>query len=1114
VFPVDRAHADVPFESLLTSWSSTPTRDDRTHRNQLEQRSARPSRLVCIAVLATAIGLVVLGSAGPALADTQAPDTVSATTGTAASAAPQTTPPAASDTPSATPTDTTTTGADTAGDDPGTGTVADATTTSDATTLDPLASNTDSTAADPTAVQNGNSQAADAEATATQTDPSNGTLAVRVDDPGATGSVTQTNTATSTASSTADGNPAPAAGDQTATATATTNQTGPQNTNVTVLVDSPGDVGAVNQTNTATATAGAQANDGGTADATARQTSPGNVNVTVRVGSAGDNGDVSQANTTAATAGGGTSPAAAPTTPATAGPAGTDQTVTTSGSAAVANAGAVDQEIQQLAGVDTPPDSAAASPAATPPANARASGTANATQTGALNANVSIRVGSPGVDGAVTQVNGVTATGTTPAQSIVTVTPGTNAAVAVSFPTLPTLPTGTDWQWNWIWDGTWTQPTDGSDPNTASADGSIWNWIWSSVPGSSGAASSSATAGQTGLWTWNWTWALSDGSTYTWSSQQTCTCDWTWNWSWDWDTQTPASTPTPTASTPAAPATTPSDPAPFDPSTDSGPVVQTNSVSAEAAASVTFQSTQDVQQDVPTAEPNSDPNTDPTGDPTTGVDQRLANAQSAEADATATQIDPANGNTAWNVPVASVTQANLVAAEASALVSVEVDQAVGQQQQGADPATTDSAVDQWLGAGQAVTNAQTAEAAAEADQTSTLNANIVVAPSPNQAAIASIEQTNWGGVQADVRLDATIGQEIDQGQVAADSTSQEADASQVHANAQDATAGAIVGQTRTTNLDNVTVPAGSRATNPSVRQRNLVFTSATATDTSDVQAWIAQGQGGGADAQLSSADQQASVRQSALSYSPASQTGLLNYAEWAGIEPPADVPPPASPPDTTGTGTGDTPLPVATTPTTPVTQPAASAPYRLTTRIAAAPSHHRSGSNGRTPRRPHRHTSTGAIATPLAVGHARPARHSAPFLPPVAPVAPTAPAATSAATTTQVVQAATVTTPAPPTEAAAAAAVGRSGDTEHGGGNVPVNSERAIVLGGFQDPFALPGNAPSIGASGSAPPPPGGGVWAEPGRFKLAAPAPIGPRMPTSTPGWSTAFIEPFERPG
>jgi hypothetical protein len=574
---------------------------------------------------------------------------------------------------------------------------------------------------------------------------------------------------------------------------------------------------------------------------------------------------------------------------------------------------------------------------------------------------------------------------------------------------------------------------------------------------------------------------------------------------------TPATTTS--ADAPAPPADTPA--AAFDPFTDDGPVVQTNTVTAAAAATVTFQATQQVEQDQVGADPDADLGAQ--------VDQRLANAQTAIADAVAEQTDPENQNAVRGVPVASVTQTNFVAADATATATAQVIQLIGQQQE------TDQSVAPWLVAGQAASNSQTAEAAAQAVQTAPQNLDFVVAPAPNQAAVGGVEQTNAGMATAGTELDTFVWQEIDQGQLVGDSTEQEADAAQAQANAQSGLVAATVAQTRTTNLNDLVVPAGSRATNPTVRQQNLAATGVTATDTSELDALITQGQGGSGLAELASAAQQATVRQSALAYSPASQSDLLNRAAWAGIEPPADdspAPPPDAPPDDPGPGSGgggngapNAPAPVPFAPTAPFAFGTRASTTGTTTRHGAKSP---AAAGPRSARAPHRRTfvATGH-GSPAALAPASPAPALAPFTPPLVPRE--APGATAApatpATSTRMVTHVTATSAASgasaPSAVASITTVAQSESTEHGGGNVPRDREHAGAGTGPTYPGCCPGNPPSFGATGSAPPPGSAGIVGDrPGTFKLAAPAPIGPRMPTPTLGRSVAFLDPFERPG
>ncbi len=201
-------------------------------------------------------------------------------------------------------------------------------------------------------------QAADSQATSTQTDPSNSNISVRIDSPGKGGAVTQTNSSTAQSAAgnlnktkqtstqqqsggaccTAGGTQAAgqaATNDQTATSDATSTQKHPSNTNIGVRIGSPGDDGAVTQTNSSTAesvaanlnktkqtstqqqSGGACCAGGGTqvagqaasntqdANSTASSTQKGasNVNTPVRIFSPGDNGAVTQTNASAAASG-------------------------------------------------------------------------------------------------------------------------------------------------------------------------------------------------------------------------------------------------------------------------------------------------------------------------------------------------------------------------------------------------------------------------------------------------------------------------------------------------------------------------------------------------------------------------------------------------------------------------------------------------------------------------------------------------------------------------------------------------------------------------------------------------------------------------------------------
>ena len=135
----------------------------------------------------------------------------------------------------------------------------------------------------PTSQQASTEQAANVAAEATQQQPRNLVISIRINSPGDDGPISQSNVAGSVAgasndSSTGQGG-APgaqqaseqqAATDQTATAAATATQAQPQNIVILIRINSPGDNGPIEQTNTAAA-----ASNAGNVSAT-RQGEPGN----------------------------------------------------------------------------------------------------------------------------------------------------------------------------------------------------------------------------------------------------------------------------------------------------------------------------------------------------------------------------------------------------------------------------------------------------------------------------------------------------------------------------------------------------------------------------------------------------------------------------------------------------------------------------------------------------------------------------------------------------------------------------------------------------------------------------------------------------------------------
>lgn len=739
-------------------------------------------------------------------------------------------------------------------------------------------------------------------AAANQGSPSNANTTVRVGQSGNDAPVGQSNDASTTSEIDPTNGVAPAAGDSSigaappSNATADTAQTTPSNANVVVRVGSPGDVGGANQANNAQAaaagTAGSAApsdtissgSQSGTispsaqANASATQTAPGNINVVVRVASPGNNGPVTQQNTAGATAGATLPDAAATSSNTSAGSAATQQVVSTSGSSLAGNASQADQSIDQSnnqsAGITSsdPPPPVTAAPGTT-------IGSASATQTGAANMNVSVRIGSPGVDGAVTQVNSATATGTSAELGVVTVTGGADTNVAIVLPgSASGAPSSGPWIWDWTWSGAWTPPAGATADSAAPTAAAVWNWIWTNDPGGAAAPSSSASSAgavPNGTWTWTWNWTRADGQTWSWTWSQSCSCNWTWTWNWDWSATSPASAPV------GAPAGTPT--APIE-GADIGAVTQSNAVSADSLASATISSGASSAQVVaPASETLS----------AAGlvVSQQLLSQQLASAWAEADQTGSWNNNVIWGVASEPVNQSNAVGAVAAAAVGLDVTQTVSQTMNVNEGKTQAASADQLI------QSTQSAHAVSRALQTGSGNDNVSWAPDPNQALIGAVDQENSVLTVAGVSNWATMIQSIGQLEDIGSATVQWESAIQQLDNEQVADAEALASQLQTWNANLLLVPAGSRATNPSVLQQNTASTSSLAGNLSEVSQSTLQGAGGSADIQISSALQQVSVAQSAIASTPASQANLLNLANWLGVEPPL---PPATggPPET------------------------------------------------------------------------------------------------------------------------------------------------------------------------------------------------------------------------
>ena len=279
------------------------------------------------------------------------------------------------------------------------------------------------------------SQTASSNATSVQTQPTNANISVRIDSPGNAGAVTQTNSSAAGSaaanlnttdqsanqtqaggaccSGTSGGTQAvgqKADNTQDATSSATSTQAKPTNSNISVRIDSPGNAGAVTQTNSSTAASlaanvntadqsatqqqaggaccvsgnGTQAvgqvakNDQSAAsDSTSTQYSPTSQNVPVRIGSPGNDGSVTQTNSSEAAS-----------AALNANKLDQSSTQVQAGGACCTAATGATQAVEQAAWSAQDADSSSTS-----------------TQSGASNANAPVRIGSAGNGGSVDQTN-------------------------------------------------------------------------------------------------------------------------------------------------------------------------------------------------------------------------------------------------------------------------------------------------------------------------------------------------------------------------------------------------------------------------------------------------------------------------------------------------------------------------------------------------------------------------------------------------------------------------------------------------------------------------------------------------------------------------------------
>ena len=502
---------------------------------------------------------------------------------------------------------------------------------------------------------------------------------------------------------------------------------------------------------------------------------------------------------------------------------------------------------------------------------------------------------------------------------------------------------------------------------------------------------------------------------------------------------------------------------------DDGPVDQSNTVDATATASVdvTLDGLLSVNQE------GVDPSLQ-MQDAEFG--QSFANSQTAIAVAGADQLNPWNVNSVWGVPVASVKQANFVSADSLATASASLDQELIQGQDGADGAY------QWVGAQQTTSNIQAIAAGTQASQNDAGNANLVSAPHPNQAAVSSVEQTNSATTSAAATAVATLVQQVAQFEDATSAGVELIDITQQISINQFAMVASVVQQLRTRNVDNLVVPAGSRATNPTVRQRNIVDTTTKIEDTGDLTQVAFQYQGGAVAIELTSAIQQIDFSQSGLGYAPAGQADTTNYAGWLGVEPPlppSDGGDDGQPGTTSGTTSNSGPVAGLSPATNGLSR--VNAPFHPQT---SEPVLHTTGTTKK------HHATSGGSGPAL-------------FLPPR--VVGTQPGTTTPAVSTSP----SVATQFQQSSSPNALEAEPAGAPHATGGSAPVQHPAPLLPGFPNDPFSA-----AAGTSASAPSSGSGQTVLASGPYKFAAQLETGPQLPTSVLGRPMISSDPFERPG
>jgi hypothetical protein len=278
----------------------------------------------------------------------------------------------------------------------------------------------------------GSQQSATSSASSTQVQPSNTNISVRIGSPGDGGAVTQDNSSTALSAAGNSNDTTQQAGQgaggsgvqyadqsaynkQSADSSAESTQVKPSNNNISVRIGSPGDDGSVTQTNSSKAASVAGnknstdqsvgqsgGGSGGTqsvdqsagnkqdahSDATSEQIKPSNTNINVRIGSKGDNGSVTQTNSSDAKSAAGNKNETTQQAEQGSGAAEKSPVRDACGGGCGDHGGSAVQDVEQKAYNDQSAESSAKSKQVHP-----------------SNDNTSVRIGSPGDDGDVTQTN-------------------------------------------------------------------------------------------------------------------------------------------------------------------------------------------------------------------------------------------------------------------------------------------------------------------------------------------------------------------------------------------------------------------------------------------------------------------------------------------------------------------------------------------------------------------------------------------------------------------------------------------------------------------------------------------------------------------------------------